>query len=103
VVLRRFSGLGHFAVALLVATGVVNTLLVPGPDVDLGSTYWQLLLAKLAIAATMCTLAIINRYVHLPRMREHGIHALVRGTAAELALGTTTIGIVSVLGMLSPR
>lgn len=103
--LRRFSGLGHVAVALLIATGVTNSWFVLGSTLDLGSTYQLLLLAKVGIAGLMCALAIVNRYVFMPRIPGGGPGAgeLARGTVAEIVLGAGIIGLVSVIGMLSPH
>lgn len=103
--LRRFSGLGHLAVALLIGTGVANSWFVIGADVSVASPYQLLLLAKVAIAGLMCALAIVNRYVFMPRIPGGGPGAgeLARGTVAEIILGTGIIGLVSVIGMLSPH
>lgn len=103
--LRRFSGLGHLAVALLIGTGVANSWFVVGADVSVTSPYQLLLLAKVAIAGLMCALAIVNRYVFMPRIPGGGPGAgeLARGTVAEIILGTGIIGLVSVIGMLSPH
>jgi hypothetical protein len=45
--LQRFSGLGHFAVAIVIATGLVNGwLLLRDTGIDVTSPYQGLLLAK---------------------------------------------------------
>lgn len=62
--LRRFSGLGHFAVALVVATGLINTALTLGkPPLDFGSPYQLLLALKIGVVGLMVLIAIVNRYV----------------------------------------
>jgi len=102
--LRRFSGLGHFAVAVLLLSGVANTWFVLGSNFDFAGTYEQLLLVKIGIAGLMCMLAIVNRYVFMPRIPHGGPGArqLARGTIAEIVLGMGIIALVGVIGMLSP-
>ena len=102
--LRRFSGLGHFAVAVLMLTGVANSWFILGAQLDLGSRYQQLLLLKAGIAGTMCLLAIINRYVFMPRIPNGGPGArqLMRGTIAEIVLGAAILLLVSAIGTMSP-
>lgn len=103
--LRRFSGLGHLAVAVLMLTGVANSWFIIGGGVpDFGSPYVQLLAVKIAIACTMCVLAVINRYVFVPRIPDGGPGArqLARGTIAEIVLGAAVILLVSFIGTMSP-
>jgi putative copper resistance protein D len=103
--LRRFSGLGHAAVALALASGVVNSWLVLRDDpLTLSSTYQVLLLAKVALVGSMCILALVNRYVFMPSIPrdDPGARRLRDGTVAELFIGTGVVAIVSVLGLLPP-
>lgn len=103
--LRRFSGLGHLAVALALASGVANSwFILHDRGLDPGSLYQWLLLAKVTLVGSMCIIALINRYVFMPAI-PHGPEGLVRlrdGTVAELIIGTVVIALVSVLGLLSP-
>jgi len=103
--LRRFSGLGHAAVALALSSGIANSWFVLH-DVELspGSTYQLLLALKVVLVGSMCLIAIINRYVFMPRIPggTEGAKQLRDGTAAELIVGTVVIAIVSVLGLLPP-
>ncbi len=104
--LRRFSGLGHLAVAIVLGTGVSNTwFILRGGTLDPGSAYQQLLGAKILIAMTMVGLAVVNRYVFVPRIPNGGPGArqLARGTIAEMVLSAALIGIVSILGTLPPK
>jgi copper resistance protein D len=103
--LRRFSGLGHIAVALLVGTGVLNTWLILGSRLEWGSLYVQLLGIKVAIAGGMVVLALVNRYVFMPRIPHGGPGAtqLARGTVAEFVLSAAILGLVSIIGMISPH
>ncbi len=103
--LRRFSGLGHLAVAILMLSGVANTwFILSATHIDLTAPYQRLLLVKIGIAGAMALLAIVNRYVFVPNIPNHGPGArqLAHGTIAEIVLGTGILGLVSVIGMLSP-
>jgi putative copper resistance protein D len=103
--LYRFSAIGHAAVALVVFSGVVNTCLVLRQlPINWSSPYQVLLLAKIGCVAVMIGLAIINRYVLVPRLRStrHALPLLEAATTAEVALGLTAIGLVSFFGMLEP-
>jgi putative copper resistance protein D len=104
--LRRFSSAGHLAVALAIATGIVNTVLVLGRwPTDFTSTYQMLLVAKIVLVAGMTGLALMNRYIFVPRMVTHPDRAIIQirnGTYAELALGAGVLGLVAFFGILDP-
>jgi putative copper resistance protein D len=104
--LRRFSSAGHLAVALVIATGIVNTVLVLQRwPTDFTSTYQMLLVTKIAFVAGMTGLALINRYIFVPRMLTQGDRAIIQirnGTYAELALGAGVLALVAFLGILDP-
>jgi putative copper resistance protein D len=104
--LRRFSSAGHLAVALVITTGIVNTVLVLGRwPTDFTSTYQMLLATKIAFVAGMTGLALVNRYLFVPRMvtqRDRAIIQIRNGTYAELALGAGVLALVAFLGILDP-
>jgi copper resistance protein D len=103
--LRRFSGLGHVAVALALASGLANSWFVlRDTPLTLTSTYQLLLAVKIALVGTMCVLALINRYVFVPAIPagDPGASRLRDGTIAELIIGTGVIALVSAIGVLSP-
>lgn len=103
--LRRFSGLGHFAVALALASGLSNSWLVlHDATLSLGSPYQLLLLIKVTLVGTMCLIALVNRYVFMPRIPagSEGVRKLRDGTIAELIVGTIVIAIVGIVGLLDP-
>jgi putative copper resistance protein D len=104
--LRRFSGLGHVAVALVVATGIVNAALILGlRPPTLASPYQRLLAAKTAIVAGMIGVALYNRYALTPRIRRGSpaaLDALCRATLAEIALGLVVLALVSLFALLPP-
>lgn len=104
--LRRFSTAGHIAVSLVVITGIVNTALTLGrwPD-DLASPYQLLLDAKILLVIAMVSLAVINRYVFVPRLRcqpEVAVANIRTGTFAELVLGAAVLALVATFGLMDP-
>jgi copper resistance protein D len=104
--LRRFSSAGHVAVALVIATGILNTVLVLQRwPTDFTSTYQMLLATKIACVAGMTGLALMNRYIFVPRMLTQPDRALIQirnGTYAEVALGASVLALVAFLGILDP-
>ena len=106
IALQRFSAAGHAAVAAVVATGVINTLLVLGRwPTDLSSPYQALLATKIGLVSVMTTLALAHRYIVVPRMKQDPIpsaRALRVATVVEIALGFGVVGLVGVFGLLEP-
>jgi putative copper resistance protein D len=104
--LRRFSTVGHGAVALVIASGIVNTMLVlQRLPTDWSSSYEALLAVKIALVAGMSLLAIVNRYVLVPRIgrdRARALNAIRLGSIAEIVLGIVVIALVAVFGVLEP-
>jgi putative copper resistance protein D len=104
--LRRFSSAGHLAVALAITTGIANTVLVLGRwPTDFTSAYQMLLVAKILLVAGMTGLALVNRYIFVPRMVTHPDRAIIQirnGTYAELALGAGVLALVAFFGILDP-
>lgn len=105
VALQRFSGFGHVAVALVVLTGIVNTVFVVGRlPLDFSSPYQLLLVIKIVLVAAMIGIALFNRYVAVPRLGSgpEALRAITRGTIAELVLGLGVVALVSVFATLDP-
>jgi putative copper resistance protein D len=103
--LHRFSNTGHVVVALVVATGVINTILVLGTwPVAPNSPYQMLLDAKIAVVAVMIGLAVINRYVLVPQLRAGTatLPQIKRNTMTILLLGWGALALVSLFGLLEP-
>ena len=104
--LRRFSAAGHAAVALVLVTGVIDTVLVLGRwPIHWSSPYEALLAAKIGLVGVMISLAVINRYRLTPRIGSEGaaaISAIRRHAMAELALGACVLALVAVFGQLDP-
>lgn len=110
-ILLRFSGMGYVAVALLVASGTVNSWYLVGSFAGLVETaYGQLLLLKLCLFAGMLALAASNRFWLIPALMSKGETTRARDTVARLrrhvlgeeALGLIVILIVSALGTMEP-
>ena len=90
---------------IVIATGLVNGwLLLRDTGIDLTSPYQKLLLAKVLIVGVMIAIAIVNRYVFMPTIPNggSGLNRLRMGTIAEIVLSGGVIGLVSLLGTLSP-
>ena len=103
--LRRFSSLGHVAVALVLLTGVFNSLLIfGGLPTDLTTPYTILLIVKIGLVTTMVGIAVFNRYVAVPRLSEgsSALRWITLGTVSEIGLGTIVIGLVSAFATFDP-
>jgi len=104
--MMRFSRYGHLAVALALLTGIINSLLIAGLPLHWHASVWsELLLAKVLLVLMMIGIALINRYLLVPRFRRtSGIAAqrFIRLTQLELLLAVSVIGLVSVFATLSP-
>jgi putative copper resistance protein D len=114
VALQGFSGIGSGLVAVLVATGLINSWFVVGlaglPKL-LTTPYGQLLLLKLVMFAAMLVLAAANRFRLTPRLGQAlvgaspapgVIAALRRSLAWETGLAIAVLGLVAWFGTLAP-
>ena len=104
--LKRFSRAGYVAVALVVASGVINTMLTLGTwPTDWSSPYQAMLAAKIALVGLMIGIATVNRFVFVPHVARHSARAATAirfGTVTEIVLGLAVIDLVSRFGMLAP-
>lgn len=112
--LHGFAGMGTLAVGLLVATGLVNTWFLVGPDrlgALLTTPYGLMLSAKLAVFVGMLALAASNRFVLTPCLhraladvsqKPSAIGALRRSLVLETLLAVMLLGLVAVMGTLAP-
>jgi copper resistance protein D len=103
--MARFSTIGQFAVAALVLTGVINIALISGrPPWPPSTPYRALLDLKIVLVAAMVGLALVNRFVIVPRLagRPRGLAALRATSLAEATLGTIVVALVSVFGLFDP-
>ncbi len=111
--LAGFASVGTASVALVLASGLINSWLLVGPSnvLTLGtSLYGQLLLIKLALFAGMIALAAINRFRLTPalgaaRTPDDALHALRRlrvSLTLETIAAFAILGLVAWLGTLEP-
>jgi copper resistance protein D len=105
--LSRFSGIGHVAVGIVLATGVVNAFVILGrwPS-DFSSPYQTCLAIKIALVAVMAVLALYNRYLLTPaleRAPETTLPRLRRNALAELWLGGAVLALVSAFATFAPE
>lgn len=111
--LEGFAVVGTVVVAVIVATGLINSLFLVGPEhvLQLGaSLYGQILIAKLALFAAMLGMATINRYRLSPALgRALGsaveaptIGRLRKSLLIEGGIALTIFALVGWLGTLSP-
>lgn len=110
-VLSRFSGMAYLAVAALLASGAINGFFLIGSwSALVGTSYGELLLSKLGLFGLMLCLAASNRFWLVPALAKAPtagesdlvLKQLGRHILAEQVLGILVVGIVSLLGTLSP-
>lgn len=112
--LRGFSGIGSGIVAVLLATGLVNSWFLIGPShvTEIVRTpYGQLLIVKVTLFTVMLGLAASNRFYLTPRLgaalggrapTESAVTALRRSVVLETLVAGLVLVLVSVLGTLAP-
>lgn len=102
----RFSAAGHAAVAVVIASGAINTGLMLGTWPGHWASLYQLLLSlKIALVALMALAAVVNRYVLVPRMRREsaaGARWFGRLVLTEITLGLLVLALVSWFATLEP-
>ena len=112
VVVGRFSRLATIVVAVLVGTGIVQSVVLVGSVGALFETaYGRLVLAKVALLLGLLCVGAYNQRRTLPRLRRLAAAGdgpgatdaiLGRAVAAELALAIVVIGVTSVLVVTAP-
>jgi putative copper resistance protein D len=106
--LRAFALIGSIIVALLIATGVLNTAMILGLDgfpAASGTTYGQLLVVKVAAFLLMLALAANNRFRLTPAFERDPVAArpaLRRAIGIEIGLAAVILLLVAWLGMIDP-
>jgi copper transport protein len=111
-VVGRFSRLAMTAVALLLLTGIVQSIaLVGAVDAFFETAYGRLVLAKIALFIALISLGAYNQRRLLPRLRrvegggeepERAAALLRRSVASEVGLALIVLGVVSVLVATEP-
>ena len=110
--LAGFATVGMVAVALIVATGLVNSWFLVGfANISslASSLYGRLLILKLVIFAGMIGLAGLNRFKLTPAITARGgalvagaMRSIRRSVALEASLALIVLGLVAWLGTLAP-
>jgi putative copper resistance protein D len=104
--LEGFSGIGPMVVAVLIASGLVNSWILVGPDHvgDLaGSPYGLALIAKLLLFVLMLGLAYANRAIFTPALAQGPDRGALRASlVAETVLGMLVLAAVAFLGVQQP-
>lgn len=103
--MMRFSRYGHLAVALVLLTGIANILFIQGFSQFWLGAWGQLLLIKSALVGLMVVIALLNRYVLVPRMRQDSQRMrlyFIWMTKIEWAIGAVVLTIVSLFATLEP-
>ncbi|WP_174847462.1 copper homeostasis membrane protein CopD [Yersinia artesiana] len=104
--LIRFSTWGHLAVALVLATGVINSIIIlRETSLTLTSVYQMLLLSKVILVLFMIVVAVINRYLIVPMLRKLPVKAhywLVVNSCVEIILGAAVLLLVSIFATMAP-
>jgi len=103
--LIRFSTAGHVAVALVILSGLANSVLITGGlPLDWSVPYQRLLALKIGLVVIMVLMAVFNRYGLVPRIgrsRAAG-NALAAGTIAEIVVAIGVVALVAWFGTLEP-
>jgi putative copper resistance protein D len=111
--LAAFSGVGTVLVAVIVASGLINSFFLVGwnPGRIIASRYGQVLIAKLLLFAVMLALAAANRFRHTPSFAKAllkseptmvALSHLRKSVIAETLTAAGVLILVSWLGTLAP-
>lgn len=107
ITLMRFSYYGHFAVVVVVVTGIINSWLIVGAIPARFNNYIILLLIKALIVGLMVIVALINRYILVPRFKltdqELNQKLFVLLTIVELILSLGALALVALFATLTPN
>ncbi|WP_339151225.1 CopD family protein (plasmid) [Rhizobium sp. T1473] len=98
--MRRFSLVGHSAVAGAITGGLATAGSVAGGRLfGLSFRYGSVLAIKVIAVGAMAALAVVNRYVLVPRIRTNVRSPLAINAATEVPLGLIAIASVALLGI----
>jgi putative copper resistance protein D len=102
---RCFSAMSLVAVAVIAASGMVNSYFLVGSFQALVTTgYGRVLAVKLCLFVATAMLGGRNLFVHEPRMESDpgALQAMRRAVWIEIALGASIVVAVAILGTLAP-
>jgi putative copper resistance protein D len=103
--LRRFSALGMFAIAAILAGGLINAWARWNSlDILIASAWGKVLFAKLLGFAVLLILAAMNRFILMQRFASDASarNRLVHNVVAEQAGGVAILAAAAILGILPP-
>ena len=102
--MMRYSRYGHLAVAAVIITGVVNSLLIVGWNIPLESLYIRLLLVKILLVGLMLLLALINRYWLVPQFNRSALaqRCFIQLTWLEILSSVAVLLLVSLFATQEP-
>ncbi|WP_172893898.1 copper homeostasis membrane protein CopD [Buttiauxella agrestis] len=102
--MMRFSRYGHLAVAAVLLSGVVNSLMILGWSLPLDSDYVRFLLMKVVFVAVMVIIALYNRYFLVPRFNraQAATKRFIQLTWLEVILSVAVILAVSIFATWEP-
>jgi len=102
--MMRFSRYGHLAVAAVIVSGIINSLLILGWNISLESSYVRLLLLKIVLVGVMVVLALINRYWLVPKFNHSALakQQFIRLTGLEVILSAVVLLLVSLFATQEP-
>ncbi|SFN42270.1 CopD family protein [Xenorhabdus japonica] len=104
--MRKFSLYGHFAVFLVIVTGIVSSvILIPGWPIfsQALSEYQSMLWLKIVLVIGMVLLALINRYILVPKLKQKRCYQqLIINSWLEIILGTTALLCVAIFTTQPP-
>ncbi|HCJ6376178.1 TPA: copper homeostasis membrane protein CopD [Citrobacter freundii] len=103
--MMRFSRYGHLFVIGVLLTGIMNALFIVGFAVPWHAAYGRLLLLKCALVMLMVAIALVNRYVLVPRMQQDNrcmTLYFIWMTKLEWGIGAVVLAIVSLFATLEP-
>jgi putative copper resistance protein D len=108
---RRFSNIGMASVAAILATGIVNTVVLAGSvRALLGTEYGRLLIFKIALFLVMVAIAAINWRLVTPALVQESdagaahlaLRRLRNNALIEAGIGAAILGLVAIIGTLPP-
>ena len=97
---RRFSSVATIGVAVIVATGVAQTLKLSDDLDDLTATDWgQLLMTKIVLVVVIFAIAAVSRWL----LMNDGAGSIMRTLVVEVVLGVAVVGLAATMVGQPPR
>ena len=102
--MMRFSRYGHLAVAAVLLSGLINSLMILDGSLPQDSDYVRFLLVKVVFVAVMVIIALYNRYFLVPRFNRAPLATkqFIRLTWLEIILSVAVLLVVSIFATWEP-